>query len=64
MNNLLRIGLTLIGIIILVNVTTMIFNFFDIGFEIYGMYLIFIIALALFYAFLPKNATIFDNMNK
>ena len=52
---------TTIFILITVPVAIIIFNFFDIKFEVYGNYLLWIIALALFNAILPiKQKNIFE----
>jgi hypothetical protein len=46
---------TVIFIIITVPVGIIIFEFFDIKFEVYGNYLMWFVALALFNALLPIN---------
>jgi len=46
---------TVIFIIITVPVGIIIFEFFDIHFEVYGNYLMWFVALALFNALLPIN---------
>lgn len=52
---------TVLFIIITVPVAIVIFDFFDIKFEVYGNYLLWFIALALFNAILPfKQKNIFD----
>ena len=52
---------TILFIIITVPVAIVIFDFFDIKFEVYGNYLLWFIALALFNALLPfKQKNIFD----
>jgi len=52
---------TILFIIITVPVAIVIFDFFDIKFEVYGNYLLWFIALALFNAILPfKQKNIFD----
>lgn len=52
---------TTIFILITVPVAIIIFNFFDVKFEVYGNYLLWIIALALFNAILPmKQKNIFE----
>ena len=48
---------TLLFITITVPVAIVIFDFFDIQFEVYGNYLFWFIALALFNAILPYNKT-------
>jgi hypothetical protein len=53
---------TLIFITITVPVAIVIFDFFDIRFEVYGNYLFWFIALALFNAILPyKTKNIFED---
>ena len=52
---------TTIFILITVPVAIIIFNFFDIKFEVYGNYLLWVVALALFNAILPiKQKNIFE----
>ena len=52
---------TVIFIIITIPVVVIIFEFFDIKFEVYGNYLMWFIALALFNALLPiKTTNVFD----
>lgn len=46
---------TIIFIIITIPVGMIIFDFFDIKFEVYGNYLMWFVALALFNALLPIN---------
>ena len=56
---------TLLLISILTPVIIFIFNFFDIKFEVYGNYLFWFIALALFNAILPfKTKNIFGDIAK
>jgi hypothetical protein len=53
---------TLLFITITVPVAIVIFDFFDIRFEVYGNYLLWFIALALFNAILPyKTKNIFED---
>lgn len=53
---------TLLFITITVPVAIVIFDFFDIRFEVYGNYLFWFIALALFNAILPySNKNIFED---
>jgi hypothetical protein len=53
---------TLIFITITVPVAIVIFDFFDIQFEVYGNYLFWFIALALFNAILPyRSKNIFED---
>ena len=52
---------TSIFILITVPVSVIIFEFFDIKFEVYGNYLLWMVALALFNAILPmKQTNIFE----
>lgn len=46
---------TIVITILLTFVITTAFSFFGIGFEIYGNYLLWFIALVMFYSILPKN---------
>ena len=45
----------LLGIIILIIATSLVFNFLGIEFAAYGNYLLWLIALAIFYVVLPTN---------
>jgi len=52
---------TILLITITIPVGVVIFDFFDIKFEVYGNYLLWFVVLALFNAFLPyQKANIFD----
>lgn len=56
---------TLLFIAILTPVSIVIFDFFDIKFEVYGNYVLWFIALALFNAILPyQTKNIFDEAAK
>jgi len=55
---------TILFITITLPVAVVIFDFFDIKFEVYGNYLLWLIALAIFNALLPyKEINIFDIKN-
>ena len=55
---------TILFITITLPVAVVIFDFFDIKFEVYGNYLLWLIALAIFNAILPyKEINIFDIKN-
>jgi hypothetical protein len=54
--NTTQIIYLLIFFVLLIMVLTTIFNFFGIGISIYGNYLLWIIALAIFYFILPKTS--------
>jgi hypothetical protein len=45
---------SIIALILILNIITMIANFFNVSFAIYGPYLLWIVALAIFYVILPK----------
>jgi len=61
MDTLSRIGYVLLSILILIPMMTAIFNFFDVTPAVYLPYLGWGVALALFYAFLPKRVgSMFD----
>jgi len=49
-----KILFSLIGIILFINIATLFFNFFGIQISSYINYLIWIVALILFYIILPK----------
>lgn len=60
MNNLNKIFIIFLSIIFIGYFVTSIFSFFDIGIQSYGIYLLFVIAILLLYAFLPhKTGEIF-----
>jgi hypothetical protein len=48
---------TILFILLVVPVVIVIFDFFDVQFDVYGNYLFWFIALALFNAFLPMKQT-------
>jgi hypothetical protein len=53
---------TILFIVITIPVTIIIFDFFDIKFDVYGNYLLWAVALALFNALLPyKPKNIFED---
>lgn len=55
--NMLQIAGVLIAIIALVNITSIVMTFLGIGIESYASYLIWIIAILLFFAILPSEPT-------
>ena len=55
MSIIYKILYTIIIVFGMVYVSTAIFQFFDIGVQTYGIYLIFIISLACMYALLPQK---------
>ena len=55
MNALARLMYSLFAGYALIYVMTSIFEFFGIGFETYGVYLFFMLALMLFYSLLPDD---------
>jgi hypothetical protein len=57
MNTLEKLLYALVGIIGTVYVVTAILAFFGIGFETYGVYLMFTIAMMIFAALLPEHQT-------
>lgn len=61
MSTLSRIGYVLLALLILIPMTTAVFNFFGISPGVYLPYLGWGIAVALFYAFLPRKVgTMFE----
>jgi hypothetical protein len=61
MSKLTRVLIIMITIILLSVVTTTIFSFFGIGFDVYGNYLLWFIALAIIYSILPsESGTLFS----
>jgi hypothetical protein len=54
--NATQILYLLISFVLLIAVLTTIFNFFGIGFATYGNYLLWVIALTIFFLILPKKA--------
>jgi hypothetical protein len=56
---------TILFIIFTVPIAMFIFDFFDIPFEVYGNYLLWFVALALFNALLPfEKKNVFDDIIK
>lgn len=56
---------TVLFIIFIVPIAIFIFDFFDIPFEVYGNYLLWFVALALFNALLPfKQKNVFEEIIK
>jgi hypothetical protein len=53
--SLLSILYTLIGIIVLTYILSVLFNFLGIDFATYGNYLLWLIALIIFFVVLPRN---------
>ena len=53
----MKILLILLGIILMTSVIGILFNFFGVEFSSYGNYLLWFIALALFYMVLPSGET-------
>ena len=51
---------SILGICIITAVLTTAFTFFGVGFEIYGNYLLWFIALAIFYFILPVRKAVFS----
>jgi hypothetical protein len=60
MNTLYKIIYSIIFISITVVAITTICSFFDIGFETYGNYLLWIVSLIIFFALLPSRPYVFD----
>jgi TM2 domain-containing membrane protein YozV len=60
MSGITKIIYTLVTVLLLSFIITSMFSFFGIGFDIYGNYLLWFIALAVFYSILPaETGTIF-----
>jgi accessory gene regulator protein AgrB len=55
MNQFNKILIILVSIMFIGYFVTSIFSFFNIGIQSYGIYLLFVIALLLLYAFLPQK---------
>ena len=55
MSTLTKIVYTIVASAAIVYVTTTLFSFFDIGFEIYGIYVLFIVGMSILYAMLPES---------
>lgn len=49
----------IISIIILVNIVSLLFNFLGVNFSSYGNYLVWFIAVVVFYFILPKKTGLF-----
>ena len=59
--SLTKIAYTIVSAIALTFILTTAFSFMGIGFEVYGNYLLWFIALALFFSILPsKGGTLFN----
>ena len=56
MSQLTRILYTFASIAVVVYIATAIFSFFGVGIQTYGVYLLFIKALAIFNSFLPAKS--------
>lgn len=63
MSRLTNILYTFAGIAASVYIATAIFSFFGVGIQTYGVYLLFIIALALFNSFLPSKTGLLFSPN-
>uniref|UniRef100_A0A6C0HGB0 Uncharacterized protein n=1 Tax=viral metagenome TaxID=1070528 RepID=A0A6C0HGB0_9ZZZZ len=64
MSALTRLLMLYLTVAILSLVITTLFAFFGIGFDIYGNYLLWFIALAILYSILPKESgTLFNGSN-
>mgnify|MGYP001400480692 CR=1 FL=1 len=55
MSALTKILYTIAAAAAIVYITTTIFAFFDIGFETYGIYVLFIVGMSILYAMLPEE---------
>ena len=65
MSGITKIIYTLVTVLLLSFIITSMFSFFGIGFDIYGNYLLWFIALALFNALLPyKKKNVFEELIK
>lgn len=60
MSTLSKIFYSIVFIVLLVISSQTIFKFFDIGFDKYGNFLMWAIALIIFFAILPSRAYAFD----
>lgn len=64
MSMAVRVLYSIATIVGTIYVTTAIFAFFGIGFDVYGSYLLFMVAMLLMYGFLPQQRKgIFDPKN-
>ncbi len=52
---MLQLGLLIIAIIAFINITSLVMSFLGIGIESYANYLIWVVALMIFYIVLPKK---------
>jgi hypothetical protein len=55
MGTMIQIGLFIIAIIAFINITSLIMSFLGVGIESYANYLIWVVALMIFYIVLPKK---------
>lgn len=55
MSALTKILYTIAAAAAIVYITTTIFAFFDIGFETYGIYVLFMVGMSILYAMLPEE---------
>lgn len=62
MNPLTRLLYSIFAGIALIYVLTSIFEFFGIGFESYGVYLFYMLALMLFFSLLPEDRSNFFSL--
>ena len=56
MNILERVAYAIVMVVSIVYVMTNVFYFFDIGFETYGIYMMFLVAIAILYGILPQES--------
>ena len=52
-----RLLYSIIGIALFFMILTSIFSFFGIGFDVYGNYMLWIIAITIFYTILPQQGS-------
>lgn len=50
-----------IAFILIINAIIMVANFFGVSFAVYGPYVLWIIALGIFYMILPNSKSVFSN---
>jgi hypothetical protein len=63
MSRLTRTLILFLAVLLLSVVATTLFSFFGIGFDVYGNYLLWFIALAILYSILPKQSgLVFTNL--
>lgn len=55
MSTLTKIIYTIAASVAIVYVTTTLFAFFGVGFETYGIYVLFMVGMAILYAMLPET---------